>query len=102
MTVNELQIEKNLAPNEDRQQGRRTPQGHDGEGSENDREVKDDDQMRRNAAFLKEKFLDRGLQGMMGGKGFYEYPNPAYEAPDFLDVPDISAVPDLVERATLD
>jgi 3-hydroxyacyl-CoA dehydrogenase len=64
-------------------------------------EARDDDQLRRNAAFLKEKFLDRGLQGMMGGKGFYEYPNPAYEAPDFLDVPDASAVPDLVKRAKL-
>ena len=65
-------------------------------------EVRDDDQMRRNAAYLKEQFLDRGLQGMMGGKGFYEYPDPAYAAPDFLDVPDISAVPGLVERAMLD
>lgn len=65
-------------------------------------EVHDDEQMRRNAAFLKERFLDRGLQGMMGGKGFYEYPNPAYAAPDFLEVPGSSAVPELVDRATLD
>jgi 3-hydroxyacyl-CoA dehydrogenase len=65
-------------------------------------EVNDDDRMRRNAAYLKEHFLDRGLQGMMGGKGFYEYPDPAYAAPDFLEVPDLSAVPGLVERAMLD
>lgn len=60
--------------------------------------VNNDAQMLTNAAYLKERFLDRGLQGMMGGEGFYKYPNPAYAAPDFLAVPDVAAVPDLVAR----
>jgi len=63
--------------------------------------VNNDAQMLRNAAYLKERFLDRGLQGMMGGEGFYKYPNPAYAAPDFLAVPDVAAVPDLVARILL-
>jgi 3-hydroxybutyryl-CoA dehydrogenase len=57
--------------------------------------------MKKNAAYIKANFLDKGLQGMMGGKGFYEYPNPAYAQPGFLDVPDASVVPDIVRRATL-
>ncbi|MEJ2542206.1 MAG: 3-hydroxyacyl-CoA dehydrogenase [Gemmatimonadota bacterium] len=64
-------------------------------------EVNDDDQMRSNAAFLKENFLDKGLQGMLGGKGFYTYPDPAYAADDFLAVPDPAVVVELVQRATL-
>jgi 3-hydroxyacyl-CoA dehydrogenase len=65
-------------------------------------EVGGDEQMTRNAAFLKANFLDKGLQGMMGGKGFYDYPNPAYAQPDFLTVPDASVVPDMVRRTMLD
>jgi 3-hydroxybutyryl-CoA dehydrogenase len=64
-------------------------------------EVRNDDQLRTVAAFVKEQFLDRGLQGMMGGKGFYTYPNPAYQAPDFLDVPDVSVVPEIVKAVLL-
>ncbi len=64
-------------------------------------EVRDDEDMRIVAAFLKERFLDRGLQGRMGGEGFYTYPDPAYEAPDFLDVPDVSVVPGIVKAALL-
>jgi 3-hydroxybutyryl-CoA dehydrogenase len=60
--------------------------------------VNGDAQMLRNAAYIKERFLDRGLQGMLGGEGFYWYPNPAYAAPGFLEVPDASAVPGLVDR----
>ena len=63
--------------------------------------VNNDAQMLKNAAYMKERFLDRGLQGMMGGEGFYKYPNPAYSAPDFLAVPDASVVPDLVARTML-
>ncbi len=63
-------------------------------------EAKDDDEMRSVAAYVKEQFLDKGLQGMMGGEGFYTYPNPAYQEPDFLDVPDASVVPEIV-KATL-
>jgi 3-hydroxybutyryl-CoA dehydrogenase len=60
--------------------------------------VNNDAQMLKNAAYVKERFLDKGLQGMLGGKGFYEYPNPAYAEPGFLAVPDASAVPALVDR----
>jgi len=65
-------------------------------------QVRNDAQLMKNAAYIKERFLDGGLQGMMGGEGSYEYPNPAYAAPDFLAVPTIAAVPDIVARATLD
>jgi 3-hydroxybutyryl-CoA dehydrogenase len=60
-------------------------------------EVKNDDQLRMVAGYLKENFLDKGIQGMMGGKGFYTYPNPAYEAENFIDVPDYSVVPGIVQ-----
>lgn len=63
--------------------------------------VNNDAQMLKNAAYVREHFLDKGLQGMMGGEGFYKYPNPAYAAPDFLAVPDASVVPGLVTRAML-
>ena len=64
-------------------------------------EVRNDEQMRTVAAFVKERFLDRGLQGKMGGEGFYRYPNPAFEAPGFLDVPDVSVVPEIVNAVLL-
>jgi 3-hydroxybutyryl-CoA dehydrogenase len=63
--------------------------------------LNDDPQMLKNAVYVKERFLDRGLQGLMGGEGFYKYPNPAYAAPDFLAVPDSSVVPGLVDRMLL-
>lgn len=63
--------------------------------------VRADEQMQRNAAFIKERFLDRGLQGMLGGEGFYRYPSAAYADPTFLAVPDVSAVRDIVERTVL-
>jgi 3-hydroxybutyryl-CoA dehydrogenase len=63
--------------------------------------LKNDAQMLKNASYLKERYLDKGLQGMMGGEGFYKYPHPAYAAPDFLAVPDVLAVPRLVARAML-
>lgn len=42
-----------------------------------------DAQLQANAAFVK-GYLDRGRQGMKNGRGFYDYPDPAYEHPDFL------------------
>ena len=42
-----------------------------------------DRQLRRNAAFF-QKFVDAGRLGVATGRGFYEYPNPLYEHPDFL------------------
>ncbi len=52
--------------------------------------VRNDTQMLANAAYIKEHFLDKGLQGMMGGQGYYGYPNPVYADPAFLAVPDVS------------
>ncbi|WP_288243852.1 3-hydroxyacyl-CoA dehydrogenase [uncultured Chryseobacterium sp.] len=34
--------------------------------------------------FLKDNFIDQGRLGISSGKGFYEYPSPAYEDSDFL------------------
>lgn len=36
------------------------------------------------AAFLKETYLDKGKFGIESGEGFYKYPHPAFENPDFL------------------
>lgn len=33
---------------------------------------------------LQENFIDKGKLGMQTGEGFYTYPNPAYESPNFL------------------
>jgi 3-hydroxybutyryl-CoA dehydrogenase len=41
-------------------------------------------QLRRNANFLK-AHVDRGELGVKSGKGFYEYPDPAFAHPDFVD-----------------
>ncbi len=56
-----------------------------------------DAQMLKNAAYLKEHFIDKGLMGFQTGQGFYQYPNPSFQAPGFLDVPAMSAVPELVK-----
>lgn len=34
--------------------------------------------------YLKENFIDKGKLGVATGEGFYTYPNPAYQNPDFL------------------
>ncbi|MBU1194254.1 MAG: 3-hydroxyacyl-CoA dehydrogenase [Proteobacteria bacterium] len=36
------------------------------------------------ANMIKELFIDQGKMGVSTGEGFYKYPNPRYEAPDFL------------------
>jgi len=36
------------------------------------------------AEYLKKEFLDKGRLGKQNGKGFYDYPNPSFEDPDFL------------------
>jgi 3-hydroxybutyryl-CoA dehydrogenase len=33
---------------------------------------------------FKKRYIDKGLLGVKAGKGFYTYPNPAYERPGFL------------------
>ena len=58
--------------------------------------VNGDKQMLANAEYIKEHFIDKGLMGMQSGEGFYKYPDPAYQAEDFLAVPDLSVVPEIV------
>jgi 3-hydroxybutyryl-CoA dehydrogenase len=58
-----------------------------------------DEQMLRNAEYVKGHFIDRGKLGLATGEGYYRYPNPAYQRPDFLAIPDISRVPQIVALA---
>ena len=46
--------------------------------------VTQDPQTRQNADFLKREYLDKGWLGVKSGRGFYTYPDPAYQTPDFL------------------
>ncbi|AKU27055.1 3-hydroxyacyl-CoA dehydrogenase [Anoxybacillus geothermalis] len=43
-----------------------------------------DEEARRLAERLKTEFIDQGKLGVTTGEGFYRYPNPRYEDPDFL------------------
>jgi 3-hydroxybutyryl-CoA dehydrogenase len=43
-----------------------------------------DPQISANAEFVR-TYLDRGRLGLKSGSGFYQYPHPAYEAPEFLE-----------------
>jgi 3-hydroxybutyryl-CoA dehydrogenase len=40
-------------------------------------------QLKKNADFVK-TYIDRGWLGMKSGHGFYTYPTPAYQQPDFI------------------
>ena len=42
-----------------------------------------DEQSQKNADFLKQ-YVDKGELGYKTNKGFYSYPNPAYQKDDFL------------------
>jgi 3-hydroxybutyryl-CoA dehydrogenase len=64
-------------------------------------EVNNDAQMGKNAAYIKEHFLDKGLLGLAAGEGYYKYPDPSYQATDFLDVPDISRAREISLMAML-
>jgi 3-hydroxybutyryl-CoA dehydrogenase len=50
------------------------------------REIPSDEQLRRNATFLK-RYLDRGEFGVKSGKGFYSYPDPAFARQGFIEGP---------------
>jgi len=41
-------------------------------------------QHQKNLDYIEEHFLNKGLTGALAGQGFYSYPNPEYEDPDFL------------------
>ena len=43
-----------------------------------------DEAMLARAEFMKQNYIDKGKMGVSTGEGFYKYPNPRYEEPDFL------------------
>ncbi|MFV2057532.1 MAG: 3-hydroxyacyl-CoA dehydrogenase family protein, partial [Thiohalomonadales bacterium] len=43
-----------------------------------------DEAMLARANMLKENYIDNGKMGVSTGEGFYKYPNPSYQDPDFL------------------
>ena len=45
----------------------------------------DDPQHARNAAYVKENLLDKGRLGTQTGGGYYDYPNPEFAQPGFLE-----------------
>jgi 3-hydroxyacyl-CoA dehydrogenase len=47
-------------------------------------EQSDDDQLKRNAAYLQENLVAPGNLGVKTGEGFYTYPEPDFQRPDFL------------------
>lgn len=57
-----------------------------------------DAQRLANAEYVKTHLLDKGRTGLLAGKGYYDYPKPAYEEPDFLAVPPLASVSDIVDR----
>jgi 3-hydroxyacyl-CoA dehydrogenase len=58
--------------------------------------VNDDKQMSANAEFIKSNYLDKGLLGASSGQGYYSWPKASFMEPDFLAVPDVSEVPQIV------
>lgn len=46
--------------------------------------VHNDDAFKKRATWIKENFIDKGKLGVATGEGFYKYPNPKYEEPDFF------------------
>jgi len=47
-------------------------------------EVNGDEQFKKNAAYMKEHFVDPNKLGIKTGEGYYKYPDPAYQRPGFL------------------
>ena len=60
-----------------------------------------DEQMLKNAEYIKTHFIDRGKMGLATGEGYYRYPDPAYAAPDFLEAPDVSAAAEIAKKTVL-
>ena len=44
-----------------------------------------DDSMKKLANLLKTEYIDQGKLGRVTGEGFYQYPNPTFAKPDFLN-----------------
>ncbi len=47
-------------------------------------ETDGDEELRKNAVFIKERFVDRGRLGVKSGEGYYSYPGPAFAQEGFL------------------
>lgn len=47
-------------------------------------QVNGDEQLKKNAAYLKSHFVDQNKLGVKSGQGYYKHPNPAYQQPAFL------------------
>ncbi len=47
------------------------------------KQMNDAEAMKR-AEAIKTNFIDKGKMGISSGEGFYKYPNPEYQSPDFL------------------
>jgi 3-hydroxyacyl-CoA dehydrogenase len=47
-------------------------------------DVRGDEQLKKNASYIKTHFVDQDKLGVKTGKGYYTHPNPAYQQPDFL------------------
>ena len=47
-------------------------------------EVNKDEQLKKNAAYIKTRFVDTKKLGVKTGEGYYKHPNPAYQQPGFL------------------
>ncbi len=60
-----------------------------------------DEQMLKNAAWVKTQLIDQNRMGLQTGHGYYRYPDPTYQRADFLRVPDRSCVADIVNRSFL-
>lgn len=43
-----------------------------------------DESLNKLATLLKTKYIEKGKLGRASGEGFYKYPNPSFEKPDFL------------------
>lgn len=61
-----------------------------------------DEQIIKNAEYIKTNFVDQGKMGLLCGQGYYSYPNAEYQRDDFLAVPDKSVVAEIVRRTKPD
>jgi 3-hydroxybutyryl-CoA dehydrogenase len=58
-----------------------------------------DPAMIANGDYIKSQFIDQGLMGTRTGRGYYTYPDPAYQAPGFIAVPDMADLDALTAKA---